>query len=448
MSHCVLEESAHKPTLRPPVGRNKTSSKRSSLYYGWIMLPISMVTLIASAPGQTFGVSIFNEPMRLSLGLSHSQLSAAYMLGTLLGAIPITFIGHQMDKRGLRQAMLAVVTLFSIACLITATVNGWLMLVIAFCFLRMLGPGALAFLSGNTLSFWFERRLGTVEGVRQLGMAAAMIAIPTLNLWLVNQMGWRGAYAVLGVAIWVVLFPLVALLFRNHPTDVGQQFDGTRDDVDNFLVATAASTTARVDTVSTEYWGLTLSQAMRTGSFWIVAGGTAAFSLILTAVFFCLAPLLEERGLSAKDAAATLTTCAACMAVMQLSGGMLADRLRAPYLMFIGMAGLSVSMLLLHRANTATSAMLAGGAMGIAQGLYFGTTHPLWARYFGRRHLGKIRGMLMTLAVASSAVGPFFAGTTRDWLGSFDLAMAVFIIAPLPIAVLSLLATPPSKLAG
>jgi hypothetical protein len=37
-------------------------------YYGWIMLPISMAALIASSPGQTFGVSILNEPMRASLG--------------------------------------------------------------------------------------------------------------------------------------------------------------------------------------------------------------------------------------------------------------------------------------------------------------------------------------------------------------------------------------------
>jgi hypothetical protein len=46
------------------------------------MLPLATLALVASSPGQTFGVSIFNEPMRESLSLSHSQFAAAYMLGT------------------------------------------------------------------------------------------------------------------------------------------------------------------------------------------------------------------------------------------------------------------------------------------------------------------------------------------------------------------------------
>lgn len=104
---------------RSPAGR---------LYYGWIMLPLSMGALIASSPGQTFGVSIFNEPIRLSLGLTHGQLASAYMLGTMFGALPIAYIGLLMDRHGLRRTMLLVVTLFAAACLATSRAQGWLTL--------------------------------------------------------------------------------------------------------------------------------------------------------------------------------------------------------------------------------------------------------------------------------------------------------------------------------
>jgi len=94
-------------------------------------------------------------------------------------------------------------------------------------------------------------------------------------------------------------------------------------------------------------------------------------------------------------------------------------------------------------ANTPAQALVAGVALGISQGIYFGATHPLWARYFGRRHLGRIRGTLMTITVSSSSLGPLLAGLTRDWQGSFTLALILFAITPLPIAVLSLLVSSP-----
>jgi len=431
MSQCVTEETAIDAGFVAEVAANDRA-----LYYGWVMLPLSMGALIASSPGQTFGISIFNEPMRSSLGLSHGQLAAAYMLGTLLGAIPITYIGRQMDRHGLRRTMLAVVSLFSLACVLTSLVQGWMALVLAFCFLRMLGPGALSLLSGSTLAFWFDRRLGMVEGVRQVGMALAMASIPALNLWLVSQWGWRGAYGILGVGIWLLLFPAVALLFRNHPGDVGQAVDG--------LSERASGVPLNRD-ANEAFWGLTLGETLRTSAFWIVAAGTALFGLIHTAVFFCMVPIFQERGLSAGDAAAVLTVFAGCLAVMQLVGGVLADRVRAAYLLFTGTAGLATAILLLFFADAAPLVLVAGAVLGISQGIYFGAAHPLWARYFGRRHLGKIRGALMTINIGSSSLGPLFAGLTRDWQGNFDLALMVFAIAPLPIAVLSLLVAPPRR---
>lgn len=404
------------------------------IYYGWIMLPLSMAALIASSPGQTFGVSILNEPMRASLGLTHGQLAAAYMLGTMLGAVPISFIGSLMDRYGLRSTMLWAVSMFAGACLLTATVQGWLMLVLAFFLLRSLGPGALAFLSGNTLPFWFERRLGMVEGLRQQGMAIAMAFIPMFNLWLIDRWGWRGAYAWLGVGIWLMLFPLVWLYFRERPEEVGQAIDGRR---------LTPSVRREAGIPDNGLWGFTLGETLRTPTFWIVAGGTALYAAIHTAVFFCLVPIFQERDLTGTDAAIMLTVYAASFAVMQLAGGTLADHVRAPFLLCIGLAGLAASILLLFGATTLWKSQLCGIALGASQGIYFGAAQPLWARYFGRRHLGKIRGVLMTIIVATSSLGPLFAGLLRDWRGDFDLALIAFAVAPLPLAILSLFVTQP-----
>lgn len=429
MSEGVIQETA----IDGETASLQRRAEPRPLYYGWVMVPLSMATLIASSPGQTFGISIFNEPMRASLGLSHGQSAAAYMLGTLLGALPITYIGRQMDRHGLRRTLLTVITLFCFACVLTAFVQGWWGLVAAFCMLRMLGPGALALLSGTTLAFWFERNLGMVEGIRKVGMASAMASIPAFNLWLVHHWGWRGAYAILGAGIWLVLFPLIMFLFRNRPADVGQLLDGAEH-------PPAGHSRKTVDDA---YWGFTLSEVLRMKSFWIVASGTATCGLVHTALFFCMVPIFQERGLSARDAAATLTTFAVCLAIMQLVGGFLADRVPARILLTTGMLNLSAAITLFFVAESLAVVLAGGAVLGAGQGIFFGVAQPLWARYFGRRHLGKIRGLLMTINVASSSLGPLIAGFTRDWRGDFTLALLLFAIAPIPIGLLSLLVKAP-----
>ncbi|REK05980.1 MAG: MFS transporter [Planctomycetota bacterium] len=405
--------------------------RASAFYYGWVMLPLTMAALVASSPGQTFGVSIFNEPMRLSLGLSYGQLAAAYMIGTLLGALPITYVGSLMDRYGGRRVVLGVLSLFCGACLVVSLVQNWLMLILAFSLLRMLGPGALAFTSGNTLPYWFERRLGMVEGIRQLGMGLAMLLIPTINLYLVHHWGWRGAYAFLGLVIWSVLFPLFFFLFRSRPEDVGHALDGAAPEESN--------------APQNFWWGLTLEETLRTFSFWVVTAGTACFALIHTAVFFCLVPIFDERGLTHQDAATALTVYAGCLAVMQLTSGTLSDRMPPRFLLFAGLLGLTLGVSMVRGAESVGTAVLATSVLGLSQGLFFGAAQPLWARYFGRRHLGKIRGVLVTLNVASSSLGPLVAGLSRDATGDFNLALLLFLLAPLPVAAMTLFAAPPQR---
>jgi len=56
---------------------------RVPFFYGWVMVPAAMLAKIATTPGRTYGVSVFNPELRESLGLSLSRLIGAYMLGTV-----------------------------------------------------------------------------------------------------------------------------------------------------------------------------------------------------------------------------------------------------------------------------------------------------------------------------------------------------------------------------
>lgn len=413
--------------------------REQRLYYGWYMLLMAMCASIASSPGQTFGVSIFNEPLRTDLGLTHGQLGLAYMLGTQLGALPIIWIGLQMDRYGIRRTLLAVVICFSSACFLMAAANSWFHVVICFTLLRMLGPGALSLLSGNILPFWFSRRLGTVEGLRQTAMAMAMAVIPPLNIWLVATFGWRNAYAILGGSIFVLLFPLYWRFFRAYPGEVGQAIDGGSTFTGPGARFSVSNGQADSNSTGEELEGKlppwTLRDAVRTRAFWLLLSGTSLFGMIQTGVFFNLVPILSEHGLNERHAASMLVAFAVSLAIHQMLGGWLADRWPARVLAMGGMILFAAGLVLLWHGHSVNSIIAAGIVLGAAQGTYLASTQPLWARYFGRSHIGKLRGVQMSTNVAISSFGPLLVGICYDVLGGFDAVLMAFLILPIPFAV-------------
>ena len=216
-------EVTHHPSLSPS---RRVDDQGGSFYYGWVMLPLAALMQIATSPGQTFGVSIFNAPIRETLQLSHSQLTGCYLLASLLAAAPMPLVGWLADRVGLRKTGLAVIVLLGLACAATSRAHGMVTLTIGFLMLRTFGQGALTLLSVNTLAMWFSRRLGLVSGVMGLGTSIGIAVLPQVYLSLIDSVGWRNAYLVLGGATVGVMLPLVFFLFQNRPEDVGQRLDG------------------------------------------------------------------------------------------------------------------------------------------------------------------------------------------------------------------------------
>ena len=95
-------------------------AKRLNIYYGWLIVPVSIIGTFATSPGQTYMVSVFNPSFREAFSLSLSQLTGAYLLGTILASIPQPYIGSWSDRVGIRRMLILVVVLFSLACVFIA----------------------------------------------------------------------------------------------------------------------------------------------------------------------------------------------------------------------------------------------------------------------------------------------------------------------------------------
>lgn len=407
------------------------------------MLPIAIAGMICTSPGQTYCSSVFNDSLRADLGISLAELTGAYMIGTLIACLPISWIGAAIDRFGARAATAVIVVMVAVACLTAAAAQGFFSLLLAYVLLRMFGQGALSLAAANTTALWFHRRLGTVSGIASIGMAAAMGAVPSLTALLIDHLGWRAAYVVLGLGVAAIMLPLLAFFYVNHPADVGQGVDGdaqrSRPMRDS---KTEAPQPARLPIT---YVGpqFTLRQAMRRRSYWIASGAIGSWALVGTAIFFNLQPLFVERGLDPRRVAPLFATFAVCMALSQLVAGPLADRVPLNWLLAGGLAGVWTGLTLLLDFHSVPIAHAAMVLFGLSQGLIMIVGNTIWPRYFGTRHLGKIRGSVMTSMVAATSIGPFVMGGLLDWTGSFAPSLWLFLGLTAPLIVVALFATPP-----
>jgi len=406
---------------------------RLPFYYGWLMVPVAILAQMMTGVGQTYGVSVFNPSFRSSLEISLSQLTGAYMIGTLLAALPQAYIGSLMDRFGIRRTMTGVVILLGLACAFISTVESLAALLLGFFLLRLLGQGALSMLSGNIPAMWFQKRLGTVTGLISSGVSASMAVVPPLFLFLINRFGWRTAFVLLGALVWIVLLPVLGLVFRNHPGEVGQVMDGETSEGEEELERRDAALS------------LTLKEARRSPSYWIPLISTSLWAMTVTAVFFNLLPILSSQGVSNAAAAATYTTYAAASIAAQLIAGPLADRYPLRYFLSLCLSLIAAGVGVL---SIAGSALLAHGyavLFGTSSGMISVLSGTLWARYFGRAHLGKIRGSVVTAMVAGSSVGPFITGIIYDQTGSYRLSLGIFIALLIPAAAAALRAVNPRR---
>jgi len=417
-----------------PSSKSHWLAKKLRFYYGWLIVPVSILGTFATSPGQTYMVSVFNPSFRDALSLSLSQLTGAYMLGTILASIPQPYIGYWSDRVGIRRMLILVVVLFSLACVFISQVNSLFMLTLAFFFLRLFGQGALELLSTNMLPMWFRERLGRVAGIKNVVGRLLIGSVPIGVLAIIKQVGWRGTYMLAGAVVLGVMLPVALFIYVGRPEDIGEEIEGVDSPQEPVSVKLRTSTPVN---------DFTLKEAMESRAYWILVLSWIAWAAIATAITFNLLPIFTELGLSEEAAAGMFSLLMIASAIFQIPGGALADSVDLKWLVSgaLGLYSLAVGALILMPPAMAIMAYTL--ALGIGQGLFGGLGNTVWVRYFGRTHLGKIRGSVWTASVAGSSIGPFLMGLAFDRFGNFRFSLIVVASVLAVLAVAGLWATPP-----
>lgn len=414
---------------------DESGNNSHKFFYGWVMLPVTTLMFFCTAPGQTLSVMTFIEHLKEHLHLQSGEIGMIYTAATLCAALPITYIGMLMDKFGPRKVTTGVVLLFGLALMGLSTVNNILMLFIGFLLIRMLGQGSLSMLSQNTLAYWFNRRLGTMNAIRSQGMTLATAIVPTINIFLIAHYGWQRSFIFLGTAVWALLLPCLAFLFRNKPEDIGQFPDGER--------ITKKDYEQRRQVMAYNEPDFTLREAMRTRSYWIMLASLALWAMMMTGFIFHGVALFEAHGLEEKYTGLMTFAMSFPLIISQLGGGHLADKISMNYLLSISMGLFALAYGIFMFTYSPFMVVLFAVFLGVSQGLLTSLAGPYWVRYYGRLNLGKIQGSVTTVIVAASSLGSAVVGLCLDYFKNDTVAMILFVCLPLPLVILGLLATKP-----
>lgn len=416
-----------------PLPEPRSRLARLPFFYGWAMIPIAMIAQACTCPGQTYGIAIFHPEIRESLLLSPEQITFAYLLGTLAASAPLSLVGTFMDRHGIRKTMFLVTIALGLACIGTAHVRGFWTLFLAFFFLRFLGQGALTLLANNILAMWFHRRLGLVSGIKSQSGSLSLALLPPALVVAVESLGWRGALIATGLAIWAILLPIVIFLFHDRPEDIGQLPDGRPP---------SPADPGPADEMPVVE-GVPLSRAIRGGSFWILLGLSTVWGLVATAVFFHMISIHESSGLEVQQATWAFSVFAVSMSLFQLVGGWLADRCRPGPLIALSTLAMTLGVACLVPLSPLTSLGYAI-LFGSAQGLLNTVINTVWPRFYGRAHLGQIRGAVWTATVVGSSAGPFLLSLmARLSSGNFDSGLLSLAALFLPFTALAFFIRPP-----
>lgn len=396
------------PQLRP---LEKLALKPAGwLYYGWVMVVVAAVAMVATLPGRTHGLGLITERLLSDtrLGLTRESYAHVNLTATLLGALFCVGFGGLLDRVGVRRVLTLVLLLLGLTVVGMSRVEGVLPFLVAVTLTRGFGQSALSVVSISIVGKWFKRRIN-------YAMAAYSVLMSTLFMGAFQMGGsygksdWRDYWGTLGLIL-LVLCPLAWLFARDRPEAMELTMDGLPAD-SNSDEGPAALT------------GATLKEAVRTPDFWVFSLAISLFAVISSGISLFNQSILKERGFPQEVYIQSLSIGALVGLVSNFATGWLATKWQLHKLTALALLVLAGTLMFLTMLGTYTQLIVYVCLSAFAGGVITVIFFSVWPVIYGRKHLGRIQGVAQMMTVFASALGPELFAQSKKFTNSYNIAI-------------------------
>jgi MFS family permease len=392
---------------------NQTVSTR--FFYGWWVVLAAFLNLFFAVGLVFYGLPVFYTSLVDSLHFTRSQVAQGLLLGFVIVAPAFGFMGALIDRIGPRRVLRVGVVLVAVSLVLMGGMTRlWEYYIL--CVVYVVGYVLAGPISNQVLvSNWFRVKRGRAMGYAYLGLGLGGVAAPALAVHLIEGLGWRRAFVIIGAMIGVVLFPVAQWLTRSAPEELGYGADGAASVPRNRTICPTPS--------------LSLGAAVRTANFWLIlAGSTLTIGAIGTVIQqFVL--FLRDAGYTTVEAAHVSSGLLFAGLVGRVAVGYLVDRCNKKNVMALFYLILALAIPLLFLARRPAALWAFALIFGFAMGADYLLIPLVTAECFGLAALGKLLSLIIMADSLGQFFGPVLAGKIFEVTHHYDLAWSIITAA-------------------
>jgi predicted MFS family arabinose efflux permease len=283
------------------------------------------------------------------------------------------------------------------------------------------GGGGSLFMS-VPLANWFVRKRGQAISIAFIGMPAGIFVFSPISQLLIDEVGWRQTWVILGGGGALITVLVALLIMRRRPQDMGLNPDG--------IAAPPAGigTPAHQTSLHAAEDSWTRQEAVRSATFW------------RRVTYF-----IDDKGFDAHIVAWSLSAEALAAFLVSLPTGWAMDRYPPRYVATVSTLLMVAGFILTMTAGSVLQVFAATSVFGLGVASFIICQNAVWPAYFGHANIGAIRGLATPLMLAFSAIGAPATGLVRDSTGSFVYPWIVGTVCLLVAAILLLSTSRPQR---
>lgn len=408
-------------------------------FYGWIIVGIAMLAGFLGSGVSNVTMAVALKPITEDLGWSRTLTSSAITIGSITGGLLAPLVGPLADRLGPRMLLPFGAALAGtlVVCL-SLTYEPW-QFYATFVPARALAETLLTGVVPMTaVTNWFYLKRPRAIGLVALSVPLGSFALSLLYQFMIAAYGWRSAFMMLGVALWLFVVLPGFLFLRRQPEDLGMLPDGALPRPDKSAPADGLE---HASLAGEQSW--TFKEAAGTRALWLLVAAATFYSVSTGGIAFHMVAYFTDVQIRPGAAVGALSAMALTGAFGSGLWGALAEKIHPRALAITTMLLSAAAVLLLMQVRAVSAAFLFAIVFGLSARGGFVLLHVLLARYFGRRSFGAITSALEPFHKGGLGVGALLAGMAFDLSGSYHIVFLFFLGNYLIAAVLTSAAREP-----